>query len=203
MNCTAKNVNLRELAEVSAGHPVRGAVDELPEGDVAMVQMRDVSGEGRIDWDGVVRIDPPGKRLPDFLGVGDLIFTTRGARNAAVIIEHVPGPAICAPNLFLIRVVEAVACLPDYLAWYMNQRPAQVYFQRSATGTSIMNIRREVVEALEVPVPSLREQEAIIRMSYAARAEKQLLQQLIQNRDQQMEALAAALAGNTEADNER
>jgi restriction endonuclease S subunit len=198
MDITAKIVKLGELAVVAAGHPVRGAVDELPEGDVAMVQMRDVGSDGRIEWDGVVRIDPPGKRLPDFLGVGDLIFTTRGARNVAAVIEHVPGAAICAPNLFIIRVAAEVACLPDYLAWYVNQRPAQAYFQRSATGTSIMNIRREVVEALGVPVPSLREQETIVGISQAARAEKRLLQQLIQNRDQQMEALAAALAGTAE-----
>lgn len=203
MNRTAKIVELRELAEVSAGHPVRGAVDDLPAGNVAMVQMRDIGGEGQIGWDGVVRIDPPGKRLPDFLKVGDLIFTTRGARNVAAVIEQVTGPAICAPNLFLIRLAGMGACLPDYLAWYMNQRPAQAYFQRSATGTSIMNIRREVVEALEVPLPALCEQEAITGMSRAARAEKQLLQQLIQNRDQHMEALAAALAGTTEAGYER
>lgn len=199
MSPTAKNVKLRALAEVSAGHPVRGAVDELPEGDVAMVQMRDVGSEGWIDWEGVVRIDPPGKRLPDFLRPGDLIFTTRGARNIAAVVENFPGTAICAPNLFIIRVAAGAACLPDYLGWYMNQRPAQAYFQRSATGTSIMNIRREVVEALEVPVPDLREQQVIVGMSHAARAEKRLFQQLIQNRDQQMEALAAALAGSTEA----
>jgi restriction endonuclease S subunit len=160
--------------------------------------MRDVNPEG-IDWLGAMRVDPPGKRKPDYLMPGDVIFTSRGTRNLAVAVADIPCPAIGAPNLFVIRLGQASVCLPNYLAWFMNQRPAQDYFQRSATGTNILNIRREVVEQLAVPVPSLRRQKAIAEFDATARLEREVLRGLIKNRDQQMEALALGLAGCGEA----
>jgi hypothetical protein len=197
MDSTAQ-IFLRDLASISAGHPVRGAIDGLASGDVVLLQMRDVNAEG-IDWIGAVRVDPPGKRKPDYLMPGDVILTSRGTRNLAVIIADIPGPAICAPNLFVIRLGRPYTCMPEYLSWFMNQRPAQDYFQRSATGTNILNIRREVVEQLAVPVPSLADQKAIIELDAAARLEREVLRGLIRNRDQQMEALALGLAGCGEA----
>ena len=71
--------------------------------------------------------------------------------------------------------------------------------QRSATGTNILNIRREVVENLPVPVPSLAQQKAIVGFADLARIERETLRGLIINRDQQLEALALGLAGSEEA----
>lgn len=199
MKTNAESYALSELATISAGHPVRGSVDDLPVGDVVMLQMRDVDMEAGIQWDTATRIQPPGKRSPDYLADGDVIFTSRGARNLSLPITSPPGPAICAPNFFVIRVRKPSACLPRYLAWFMNQSPVQNYLQREATGSSIMNIRREVVERIEIPVPSLSWQNAIIRIYDDSRREREILRNLIQNRNQQLEALAFGLAGCTEA----
>lgn len=196
MTFTAKLSQLRELAAISAGHPVRGAIDELPDGAALLLQMRDIDDERGIVWESAVRIDPPGKRKPNFLEPGDVLFTSRGTKNVAVVLQDAPGPVICAPNLFIIRMKKPNTCLPSYLAWYMNQRPAQSYFQRSATGTNILNIRREVVEQLMIPVPSSSEQEAIVGFTDLARIEREALRGLIKNRDQQLEALAISLAGS-------
>jgi hypothetical protein len=198
MNTTAQ-IPLREMARISAGHPIRGAADRLEGGGVALLQIRDIDAETGIDWASALHVTPPGKRKPDYLIPGDVIFTSRGARNLAVTVMDVPCPAICAPNLFVIRVDRASPCLPEYLAWFMNQRPAQDYFMRSATGTSILNIRREVIEQLIVFVPSLHRQRAIIEFSAAARLEREVLRGLIKNRDRQMEALALGLAECAEA----
>lgn len=198
MNTTAQ-ITLYEMAEISAGHPIRGAVDRLESGDVALLQIRDIDAEKGIAWTDALRVTPPGKRKPDYLIPGDVIFTSRGARNLAVAVMDVPCAAICAPNLFVIRLVGGDSCLPEYLAWFMNQRPAQDYFLRSATGTNILNIRREVIEQLKVNVPSLHQQRAIIELDAAARLECEILRGLIKNRSQQMEALALGLARCGEA----
>ena len=187
------------MAQISAGHPIRGAADRLEGGDVALLQIRDIHAQAGINWADALRVTPPGKRKPDYLIPGDVIFTSRGARNLAVTVMDVPCAAICAPNLFVIRMVKGGSCLPEYLAWFMNQRPAQDYFLRSATGTNILNIRREVIEQLQVIVPSLRQQRAIIELDAAARLEREVLRGLIKNRDQQMEAFALGLAGCAEA----
>lgn len=167
-------------------------MDEFPVGDIGVVQMRNVDPETGVDWAGVSRIELPPARRIEFLIPGDVIFSTRGARNYAVALGEAPFPAVCSPHFFVLRVRDA-AVEPRFLAWQINQGPAQEYLQREATGSHILNIRREVIERLEIAIPSLARQAAIVAFAEAAAREKRLLSTLIDNRQQQMNALAAGL----------
>lgn len=172
---------------------MRGAVDELDLGDVALVQMRNVDQSTGVNWDEVQRIELPSKRAPAFLEAGDIIFTTRGMRNFALALNEVEGKAVCSPHFFVIRVGNTNLITPPFLAWQINQRPAQEYFQREATGSHILNIRREVIENLPVAIPSLAMQRAIVEFAKAANDERTALARLIENRNHQLEAIAIGL----------
>ncbi len=194
----AKNTTLAEVAEIAAGHPLRSGVDEFPAGDTGVVQMRNVDPEIGVDWASVSRIELPPARRIEFLAPGDVIFSTRGSRTYAVALGVPPFPAVCSPHFFVLRIHE-VAIDPRFLAWQINQIPAQAYLQREATGSHILNIRREVIERLEIVVPSLERQTAIVAFAEEATREKRLLSALIENRQLQMNALAAGLrASNKE-----
>lgn len=188
----AKPSLLAEVAQVSAGHPLRSGVDEFPAGDIGVVQMRNVDLETGVDWPSVSRIELPPARRIEFLASGDVIFSTRGVHTYAVALGEAPFPAVCSPHFFVLRIGTA-AVDPRFLAWQINQGPAQEYLQREATGSHILNIRREVIERLEIVVPSLERQAAIVAFAEAATREKRLLSALIQNRQQQMNALAVGL----------
>lgn len=185
--------SLGDVAVIAAGYPLRGAVDELASGDVAIVQMRNVDADGGVSWREVQRIVLPSKRPPAFLAVGDIIFTTRGTRNFALALDTVEGEAVCSPHFFVIRVLDVSRIAPAFLAWQINQRPAQEYFQREATGSRILNIRREVIENLPLSIPPLATQRAIVALADAARAERATLTKLIENRNHQIEAIALGL----------
>jgi Type I restriction modification DNA specificity domain len=185
--------SLGGVATISAGYPLRGAVDELASGEVAIVQMRNVDADSGVNWSEVQRIALPSKRPPAFLAVGDIIFTTRGTRNFALALDTVEGKAVCSPHFFVIRVLDANQIAPAFLAWQINQRAAQEYFQREATGSHILNIRREVIEKLPLAIPPLATQRAIIAFANAARAERAALAKLIENRNYQIEAIALGL----------
>lgn len=185
--------SLGDVAAIAAGYPLRGAVDELFSGDVAIVQMRNVDADGGVNWREVQRITLPSKRPPAFLAVGDIIFTTRGTRNFALALDTVEGEAVCSPHFFVIRVLNANQIAPAFLAWQINQRTAQEYFQREATGSHILNIRREVIENLPLSIPPLAKQRAIVALADAARAERAALTKLIENRNHQIEAIALGL----------
>ncbi len=194
----AKMTTLAEVAEIAAGHPLRSGVDEFPPGETGVIQMRNVDSEAGIDWANVSRIELPPARRIEFLNQGDVIFSTRGARTYAVALVPVPFPAVCSPHFFVVRV-RGPAVEPRFLAWQINQAPAQEYLQREATGSHILNIRREVIERLEIMIPSLTRQAAIVAFAEEAIREKRLLSALIENRQQQMNALAAGLrASNKE-----
>ena len=194
----AEKTILREVAEIAAGHPLRSGVDEFLAGDTGVIQMRNVDSGTGVDWASVSRVELPPARRIEFLNPGDVIFSTRGARTYAVALGTVPFPAVCSPHFFVLRV-RGGAVEPRFLAWQINQAPAQEYLQREATGSHILNIRREVIERLEIVIPSLARQAAIVAFAENAAREKRLLSALIENRQQQMNALAAELrASNKE-----
>lgn len=195
MSHRAKKWLLADVAEIAAGHPLRKGVDEFPAGSTGVVQMRNVSLEAGVDWAGVSQVELPPARRIQVLVSGDVIFSTRGARTYAVALGEVPFAAVCSPHFFVLRILNP-ALEPKFLAWQINQTPAQDYLQREATGSHILNIRREVIERLEVVIPPLERQAAIVAFAEEATREKRLLSALIENRQLQMNALAAGLCAS-------
>lgn len=183
---------LATLARVSAGFPFRGAVDALEPGEVAVIQMRNVEGE-TIAWPSLAHVILPTKRAPDFLASGDVIFTTRGRRNFALVLEEVPGPAVCSPHFFVLRSFDPARLLPAFLAWQINQKPAQEYLQQAATGSHILNITRTAIDNLPIAIPPADVQRAILELAGAARRERDLVNALIDNRQRQLAAVAAQI----------
>lgn len=184
---------LDTLATISAGHPIRDAVRDTPGGDTAVVQIKNVDAETGVDWPGVARTHVTGRREPDWLRPGDVLFSARGQRNVAVCVEAPPPKAVCSPHFFLIRVKDSKAVLAEFIAWQMNLPTAQQYFAQSATGSYIKSIRRQVLENLTLLVPSLERQQLLVRLAKAALREKQILRQLIDNRRKELDLLAAEL----------
>jgi hypothetical protein len=189
MSTTASS-RLIEHVGVAAGYPFRGAVDALESGPVAVIQMRNVEG-GLVGWPSLARVELPTKRSPDFLASGDVIFTTRGRRNFALALEDIPGLAVCSPHFFVLKSREPGKLLPAFLAWQINQKPAQEYLQQAATGSHILNITRAAIENLPIALPPVNVQRAILELDDAARRERSLVNALIDNRQRQLDAVAA------------
>ncbi|MEO6320334.1 MAG: restriction endonuclease subunit S [Polaromonas sp.] len=182
------------LVSIQAGFPFRGAIDVLASGSVLVVQMKDVAAERGIDWSGVIRTELTGRKAHDWLQPGDVLFVSRGTRFYAVCVDQSPGPAVCGPHFFHLRLKPCASVLPAFLAWQINQPPFQRQLWQAAEGSSQLSIRRPVLEALSLSVPSLQNQRRIVALAELARQERQALHQLIRNRELQLEALAENLA---------
>lgn len=185
-----KSARLKDFARISPGYPLRGAVNAMPEGDVHVVQIKNVDAETGVDWSGVSKVSLTGRRAPDWLRPGDILFAARGQRNVAVCIVEPPGKAVCSPHFFLIRVKDANKIQPGFLAWQMNLPETQRYFASSATGSYITSIRRQVLEDTPLRIPALARQSLLAKLAAAAVREKQLTEQLMDNRRRALEALA-------------
>jgi restriction endonuclease S subunit len=182
---------LKDAAIITVGHPIRDAVRNTPGGDVAVVQIKNVDVETGIDWPSVAVTKLTGKRQPDWLKSGDVLFSARGQRNVAVCVDQPPLKAVCSPHFFLIRVSDAL--VPEFLAWQMNLPGAQKYFAQSATGSYITSIRRQVLEALVLRVPAVERQRLIAGLAETARRERHLMRKLIENRQRELELVAKNL----------
>ena len=83
--------------------------------------------------------------------------------------------------------------MPAFVAWQINQAPFQRQLLQAAEGSSQLSIRRPLLEALTLSIPSLQIQQSIVALAELARQERQTLKQLIRNREQQINALADGL----------
>jgi len=186
-----KFLSLKNVVDIHPGYPFRGAIKDFPDGNVRVVQMRDVDKQAQVDWATTLRTELPGKRKPVWLLAGDVIFLLRGSHNIAIHLREVPAWAVISPHFFLLRIKEEGGLLPAFLAWQMNQRPAQRYFNASAEGTFQRSIRRAVLEDLRVNVPPLDVQERVLDMAETATKEIAVLKKLIANREDMMDAIAS------------
>jgi hypothetical protein len=185
-----KAYQLAELADIRAGYPFRGAVEPMPNGDVHVVQMKNANDISGISWTRLIKTELAGRRSPDWLQTGDILFLARGNRNFAICLDSPPAKTVCSPHFFQIHIRNVKKILPAFLAWYINQLPSQQYLTMSAEGSLIGNIRRGVLESLSVAVPSVEKQQTIIELDTLLKQERMLLQQRTENNHKMMHTIA-------------
>jgi restriction endonuclease S subunit len=190
----AKRALLREVAQVRAGYPFRSAIEESTRGTLA-VQLKDIRQGDVLDWSETIKTElSRSATAEERLRPGDILFVFRGTHNFAVLVDTVPGPAVASTQFMMLRVGKPETLLPGFLAWQINQPPAQEYFRTAAEGTAQRSLRRAVIEALEVVVPPLEFQHSVVELASLVRRERALAARLVQIREQQLNHLAASLA---------
>lgn len=77
--------------------------------------------------------------------------------------------------------------LPQYLAWVLNNHRTQALLKRQALGTSIPSISKRVLENLEISVPSIETQKAILQITKLRDKEISLKQEIETLREKQIQ----------------
>lgn len=193
-------VTLSELVIIQAGYPFRGAIQNIPTGSVKAVQAKDISELGVLCCDDLIVTELSGKREADWLKQGDILFIAKGAKHVASFVDRDLKRTTCAPSLFLLHIKPQWLDLVDplFITWQLNQMPLQQYFQRSAEGSMQISIRKPVLAAAPIALPDLQTQRTIAKLYSASLKENELLYKLINNRQQQLNAIAAELMQSTE-----
>lgn len=172
-----------------AGHPFRRSIENTPGGDVAVVQMRNVDQDGRINAETLDRVNLTGRKKPDFLRPGDILFVGRGYRIFSVLVDEVLDKTVAGSHFFIIRVRPDSHVSAEYLSWYINHSRAQRYFTRNVVGTALPHINRTTLENLPVIVPPLDAQGNIVKAHQCRLKEKVLLEALIEKKKQFLDEL--------------
>jgi hypothetical protein len=175
-------MKLNTIVFLMAGHPLRGSINNTPGGEVAVVQMKDVDPETGIQADQFYRVNLTGRKKPDYLRPGDILFVGRGYRIFAVLVEKELKQTVASPHFFMLRVKPETPVRPDYLVWYINQSRAQKYFSRHIAGSALPHINRQTLEDLPVILPPLDIQERIVNAHRCRLKEKALLEMLIEKK---------------------
>lgn len=184
---------LYEIAKILPGYPFRGRIPERTDGDAHVVQMKNVSPDESIEWVDLLKTKLAGKRKPDWLMPGDILFLLRGNHNFAVHLDQVSVPAVISPHFFLIRINKGARLIPEFLVWQINQTSGQHYFNIAAEGSLQRSIKRTVLEQFKVAIPDMKKQKQIVNVNRLVVRETNLYQNLIENRKQMLNAMAADL----------
>ncbi len=117
---------------------------------------------------------------------GDVLFAAKGTKNFAAVFENHNEPSVASTSFFVIRPTNK-KLLPQYLAWVLNSHSTQTLLKGQAIGTSIPSISKHVLEHLEIVVPSIEIQKAILQISQLRNKEKSLKQQIETLREKQIQ----------------
>jgi restriction endonuclease S subunit len=96
---------------------------------------------------------------------------------ANAIPEKHNEPSVASTSFFVIRILTEVI-LPHYLAWFLNAPASQTLLKGQAIGTSIPSISKQVLENMEIIIPSIETQNAILKIAKLRKEEKSLKQKI-------------------------
>jgi len=186
---------LSHFTEIRPGYPFRGTITPVDGSSTPVVQVRDVDCFGEIKIEQLIKTELTGRKQPDWLQRGDILFVTKGAKHFASCVLELPEKSVCSPHFFIVRIKEehTATVLPEFISWQLNQLAAQQYFKSTAEGTLYVSIRRKILEDTPITLPSIEKQKQMIALYRASVNEQKVLQQLIKNRQQQMNAIARDL----------
>lgn len=172
---------LNNISTITVGHLFRKGIEPDTNGKFSVIQMKDVDSSCRLIASDLVRVNLDSPPRPEIIiNQGDILFKSRGQKNTASLVDVPLENTVAASQFLVIRPEQSV--LPEYLAWYLNQAPAQQYFLQRAAGTSTPHLNKESLADLEVVVPEMQVQKNITRLVEMGLQESKLVEALHQKR---------------------
>lgn len=187
-----KIYKLKDVATITSGYSFRTKIQNNPEGDTYVIQMKDIN-EGKT---AIINIPHmiDAKKVDDkhLLLQGDILFMGKGANNFAVCYDVNFKPAIAASAFFVIQPKQDIVN-PKYLCWYINSRRAQSFIESNRAGSYIPNVNKRVLEELEIIIPPIDTQNSIAELSQLITKERNLISKLRDKREQIMNVILTNL----------
>jgi restriction endonuclease S subunit len=171
---------LRDLVTIRSGRLFRGKIDPDPTGHYQVIQIGDIDVDRKLSYQDLTRISMPDIKPSQLVQKGDVLFISRGMRKHAVAITRELDNVITTSQIFILRPYERL--LPEYLAWYLNQLPAQRYLEEHSSGTNVSLINMDAFGKLPVRTPKLEIQQKIVQIYELSVRERELAELILQKR---------------------
>lgn len=172
---------IADLVTAFTGHTLRGRMENDPDGDCAIIQAKDLTTSGSVQFRSspykIALTEMPPAQL---LKKGDILVLSKGTNNKALLYDA-QFPHAAATSAFTVLRITTTQVKPAFLAWYINSPQAQEYFGSQRAGTTTLNLSKKAIEDLPVPVPPLLKQELMIKLVKQHELYSSLLQEYQHN----------------------
>ena len=187
-------LKIKDMADIQIGYQFRKKIKTEPDGTHAIIQMRDFDDNNNLNYRELSRVNLP--VLPDkyLVNKNDVLFLSRGHSNFAFAITDPLERTIVASYFFILKVTSEKV-LPEYLAWCINQAPAQKHLHSSARrGTHMPLVPKSAFEDLKVHVPDIKTQKSIVELNRLLDRENKLIRTLQEKRSLLIRSLSIKAA---------
>jgi hypothetical protein len=165
---------LGDISEIQVGYQSRERIQADPNGSHCLIQARDFDKLHQVQWSNLIRFTPSGNTRKSELRSRDVLFSAKSQENFAYLV-NINDSNLLAANTFYILRANIETVLPDYLAWWLNQAPAQEYIKLNRSGSSLPFLSVSALSRLEVPIPDIEMQRKIGDLELLRKKEADLL----------------------------
>ncbi len=161
----------------------------IAEGEIVYLQAKHFDNAGQLN--SILHPDLTKGSITEkhLLRDGDVLFAAKGTKNFAALYESESLPAVASTSFFVIRIQRNFyhKILPEFLVWLINHPNSQKFLKGKAIGTSIVSISKAVLEELEISIPDLQTQKAILKIAQLRNTEIELKKQIETLREKQIQ----------------
>ncbi len=144
------------------------------------MQAANLLGDGSIaDESELKRIKVIGRADSVTVSKGDVLLVSRGTLSGGFKAAFVTGtrfPLIASSSLHILRV-NRDDVLPEFICAYLNTPKGQQQLQRIASGSTIRTLLTKSLSLLEIPIPPIETQQAIVELVRNIASQQKLLHQ--------------------------
>ena len=114
------------------------------------------------------------------LNDGDVIFAAKGSKNFAAQYESKNGYCVASSTFLVIRIDDEFrsGILSEYLVWFINHPRTQEWLKAKARGSSIPSISKMDLQELEITIPPIDKQKAIVKIDSLQNTERSILKKI-------------------------
>lgn len=166
------------FSTILPGFAFRGAVEADRNGDTYLVQAKDlIRGIPLEESNTLVKISHTAPGNSGRLQKNDVLLVSRGLKagsfRSTVFVSDASN-VIASSSVHIIRVTDQNVT-PKYVSAYLNSKAGQIKLSEIIHGSYIGALPRNKLEKIDVPIPSLQEQAAIVALITNLREQEELI----------------------------
>ncbi len=192
-------VELGELCEAIVTGPFGSALhqsDYVDDG-IPVINPANIV-DGTISTDGVKMISPATRdRLKEFtVRTEDIVIGRRGEMGRCGVVTSEMNGWLCGTGSFVIRLKNE--CLARFAFFQIVSPKVKQYLEEQAIGVTMKNLNQGILSAIQIPIPPLATQQAIVAEIEAEQALVAANRELIARFEQKIQATLARVWGSSE-----
>ena len=196
-------VKLKEACEAILTGPFGSALhqSDYVECGIPVINPQNIV-DGVIVQDGARQISPETReRLKEFtVRANDVIIGRRGEMGRCAVIRPEMNGWLCGTGCFVIRL--NVQCDARFAYFQIASPKVRAYLEERAVGVTMKNLNQDILAAIQLPLPPLAEQHAIVAEIEAEQALVNANRELIARMEKKIHATLARVWGEDETTTE-